>query len=201
MQLLMNKMVSAMAQVILFSLIPFVWWLITARKEQKFSQWMGLKKVTGDKKTAAAIVIVTVGFLLCGMYTLYTLKDVETATSEFTGLGAAAIPAILVYAIFNTALSEELFFRGFLLKRMQNKFGFAVACTVQAVLFGLLHGAMFISLVGIVKAVLIISLTAIFAGGMGYINEKKANGSILPSWLVHAISNVFSGLCAAFMIF
>lgn len=201
MQLLMNKMVSAMAQVILFSLIPFVWWLITARKEQKFSQWMGLKKVTGDKKTAAAIVIVTVGFLLCGVYTLYTLKDVETATSEFTGLGAAAIPAILVYAIFNTALSEELFFRGFLLKRMQNKFGFAVACTVQAVLFGLLHGAMFISLVGIVKAVLIISLTAIFAGGMGYINEKKANGSILPSWLVHAISNIFSGLCAAFMIF
>lgn len=201
MQLLMNKMVSAMAQVILFSLIPFVWWLITARKEQKFSQWMGLKKVTGDKKTAAAIVIVTIGFLLCGVYTLYTLKDVETATSEFTGLGAAAIPAILVYAIFNTALSEELFFRGFLLKRMQNKFGFAVACTVQAVLFGLLHGAMFISLLGIVKAVLIISLTAIFAGGMGYINEKKANGSILPSWLVHAISNIFSGLCAAFMIF
>lgn len=113
MELLMKKIVSSMVQVILFTVIPFVWWLITARKKQKFTEWIGLKKMAGGIKTVVAIVITSVAFLLCGAYTLYALQDIETAASEFTGLGAAAIPAILVYAAFNTALSEEILFRGF----------------------------------------------------------------------------------------
>ena len=40
----------------------------------------------------------------------------------------------------------------------------------------------------------------VIAYGMGYINEKKAQGSIVPSWLIHAAANIFSGLCAAFML-
>lgn len=201
MELLITKIVSSMVQVILFTVIPFVWWLCTARKKQKFAEWLGIKKMAGGKKTAVSIIITSVAFLLCGAFTLFTLQGVETATSDFTGLGAAAIPAILVYAIFNTALSEEILFRGFLLKRLQNKFGFAVANTIQAILFGLLHGAMFISLVGMVKAVVIIAFTTAIAWAMGYINEKKAEGSILPSWTIHTVSNIFSGLCAAFNIF
>lgn len=201
MELLITKIVSSMVQVILFTVIPFVWWLCTARKKQKFAEWLGIKKMAGGKKAAVSIIITSVAFLLCGAFTLFTLQGVETATSDFTGLGAAAIPAILVYAIFNTALSEEILFRGFLLKRLQNKFGFAVANTVQAILFGLLHGAMFISLVGMVKAVVIIAFTTAIAWAMGYINEKKAEGAILPSWTIHAVSNIFSGLCAAFNIF
>jgi len=35
---------------------------------------------------------------------------------------------------------------------------------------------------------------------MGYINEKKADGSILPSWSIHAIANIFSGVCSAFLL-
>lgn len=109
----------------------------------------------------------------------------ETATSEFTGLGAAALPAIVVYAAFNTAFPEELLFRGFLLKRLSNKFGFHVANFIQAFLFGLLHGVMFFTLAGVVKAVLIIAFTGAIAWFMGYVNEKCANGSIIPSWIIH----------------
>ncbi|MDO5155968.1 MAG: CPBP family intramembrane metalloprotease [Eubacteriales bacterium] len=201
MELLVKKIVSSMVQVILFTVIPFVWWLCTARKKQKFAEWLGIKKMAGGRKTFVSIIITSVAFLLCGAFTLLTLQGVETATSDFTGLGAVAIPAVLVYAVFNTALSEEILFRGFLLKRMQNKFGFTVANSIQAILFGLLHGVMFISIVDMVKAVLIIVFTTAIAWGMGYINEKKAEGSIFPSWTIHAISNIFSGLCAAFHIF
>lgn len=201
MELLVKKIVSSMVQVILFTVIPFIWWLCTARKKQKFAEWLGIKKMAGGRKTVVSIIITSVAFLLCGAFTLLTLQGVETATSDFAGLGAVAIPAILVYAVFNTALSEEILFRGFLLKRMQNKFGFTVANSIQAILFGLLHGAMFISIVDMVKAVLIIVFTTAIAWGMGYINEKKAEGSIFPSWTIHAISNIFSGLCAAFHIF
>ena len=194
MELFVSKVVSSVVEILLFSAIPFIWWLITARKKQGFGKWIGLKKPAGG-------IVVIVAFLLLGAYSLWIVKGIETATSDFSGLGFAAIPAILVYAAFNTALPEEILFRGFLLKRMQNKLRFPVANGIQALLFGLLHAVMFFNLVGAVKAVIILAFTTVIAWLMGYINEKNADGSILPSWIIHMIANVFSGVCAAFLIF
>ncbi len=201
MELFISKIISSVVEIVLFAAIPFIWWLVTARKEQKFGQWIGLRKPAGGKKTVLAVIIISAAFLIVGGYSLYIVKDIETATSDFSGLGIAALPAILVYAVFNTSFPEEILFRGFLLKRLSNKFGFAFANTVQALIFGALHAVMFFSLTGIVKAALILVLTGTIAWFMGYVNEKKADGSIVPSWIIHAIANIFSGLCAAFMIF
>lgn len=200
MNLFINKTISSIMQIILFAITPFIWWFITARKQQKFPQWIGIKKITGGQKTLFAIGMVSVAFLLIGTFTLYTIRDVETATSDFTGLGASAIPAIIIYAAFNTAFPEELLFRGFLLKRLANKFGFHISNLIQALLFGLLHGVMFISLAWSIKTILIIVLTGTIAWFMGFINEKYSDGSILPSWIIHTVSNLFSGICSAFLI-
>lgn len=200
MSLFVDKIVSSIFQIVIFAIIPFVWWLITARKQRKFIEWIGLKKMEGGKKTLTSIIIVSVAFLFLGVFILYIISGVETATSEFKGLGMKAVPAIIIYAAFNTALPEELLFRGFLLKRMSNKFGFNTANVIQALLFGLLHGAMFFALVGLVKAILAVAFTTVIAWFMGYINEKISGGSIIPSWIVHTISNLFSGLCAAFLL-
>lgn len=62
------------------------------------------------------------------------------------------------------------------------------------------HGVMFFTLAGAVKAILIIAFTGAIAWFMGYVNEKCANGSIIPSWIIHTVSNLFSGSCAAFLI-
>ena len=35
-------------------------------------------------------------FLIMSLFVLYSVKNVETATSEFSGLGVTAIPAILL---------------------------------------------------------------------------------------------------------
>lgn len=121
------------------------------------------------------------------------LRDAELATAEFAGMGAQAVPAILIYAIFNTALPEEIVFRGFLLKRLEDRFGFVAANTVQAVLFGLLHGVMFFPLTGMIKAALLIIFTGAIAWFMGYINEEKANGSILPGWIMPRSQISFPG--------
>ena len=118
MNLFINKIISSILQIILFSIIPFIWWLATARKKQKFAEWIGLKKIEGGKKTLTAIIIVSIAFLISGALTLYLIRGIEMATSEFTGLGVVAIPAIVVYSTFNTAFPEELLFRGFLLKRL-----------------------------------------------------------------------------------
>lgn len=200
MNLFINKIVSSILQIVLFAIVPFIWWFVTARKHQQFSQWIGLKKIDGGKRTLIAIVTVSIAFLVLGALTLYMIRDIDTATSEFSNLGVNAIPAIVIYAAFNTAFPEEILFRGFLLKRMANQFDFNIANLIQALLFGLLHGVMFFSLVGVIKAILIIIFTGAIAWFMGFINEKKSDGSIIPSWIIHTISNLFSGICAAFSI-
>lgn len=200
MNLFISKIASSILQIILFATVPFIWWLATARKKQKFAEWIGLKKIEGGRKTLIAIIIVSVAFLLSGALALYAVKDIETAASEFSGLGVTAIPAIVIYAAFNTAFPEELLFRGFILKRLANKFGFVTANIIQALLFGLLHGVIFFPLTGTLKTVLIILFTGVIAWFMGYINEKRSDGSIIPSWIIHTASNLFSGICAAFLI-
>ena len=187
MSLLINKVVSSIAQILLFAVIPFIWWCITARKEQSFFKWIGLKRTGDIKKVSLWIIGVSCAFSFFGVLTLYMIRGVGTATSDFTGLGMQAILPILVYGVFNTALPEELLFRGFLLKRVENK-------------FGLMHGVLFFSMIGVIKATLISLMIGALAWFMGYINERKAGGSIYPSWIIHAISNIFSGICSAFSI-
>lgn len=203
MALFTQKMLDSAVQIVLFTLIPFVWWCITARKESGFFQWIGFKRPSAWKehKTALWMAGTTAVFLAVSVFILYSVKNIETAASEFRGLGIQALPAILVYAVLNTSLPEEILFRGFLLKRLSSRFGFAAGNTVQSALFGLLHGAMFFTLTGITQAILIVGFTGGIAWCIGYVNEQKAGGSILPGWCIHAAANIFSGVCSAFLLF
>ena len=199
MQLFIQKIISSIVQIIIFTVIPLIWWFVTARKEQNFLQWIGFRRIEKEnrKQTAVWTAAVTGAFFLVGFLTLLFLRGTETAASDFAGMGLSALPAILVYAVIQTALSEEIVFRGFLLKRIAKKFGDNAGITIQAVLFGLMHGIMFFSSVGAAKALLITALTGGIGWFMGYINEKKANGSIIPGWCIHACANIFSGLLSA----
>ena len=198
--MLVSKIISSIIEIILISSLPFIWWLISAKKKESFFNWIGLKKIENKRSALINTIVISLVFITVSIFTLYLIKDIETATSEFKGLGISAILPALIYAIFNTSLPEEIFFRGFLLKRLSNKFGFRIANVIQSIIFGLLHGIMFFSLVGIVKVTIIILLTGIVAYAMGYVNEKKANGSILPSWYIHALSNIFASIISMFSI-
>ena len=203
MNLFVSKLIGSVIEIILIAFIPFIWWVVTARKKCNFFEWIGLKKISANEKNQSLFWIMSISsaFVLLSVFVLYLLRKVESATSNFDGLGFSAIPAVLVYAILNTALPEEILFRGFLLKRIESRFHFVTGNIIQAAIFGLMHGIMFFSSVGTVKAVLIILFTGITGWFMGYANEKKAGGSLLPSWCIHSIANIFSGLCAAFSLF
>ncbi|MDE5679734.1 MAG: CPBP family intramembrane metalloprotease [Lachnospiraceae bacterium] len=198
--MLVNKIISSIVEVILMGLVPFIWWLVTAKKKEKFLTWIGIKGIENENKKATliSILVIFLLFIPVSIYTLYVIKDIETATSEFTGLGISALLPALIYAVFNTSLPEEIFFRGFLLKRLSNKVGFRIANIIQSSIFGLLHGILFFGLTGILKSIMIILLTGASAFAMGYVNEKKANGSIFPSWSIHALSNIFASVMAMF---
>lgn len=199
----MNLLISSIIQIILFSLIPFIWWLVTARKDETFFEWIGLKKISNLKasQTIVWMLGIMVAFLILSVYVLKSVSNVETATSMFSGAGITAVPGIMVYAFLNTSLPEEILFRGFLLKRLSDKIGFTVSNALQSIIFGLMHGALFFTAAGVVKAILIVVFTGAIGWCMGYVNEKKSGGSILPSWCIHAAANIFSGICSAFMLF
>ena len=200
MSMFVSKLISSAIQITLFTLVPFIWWYITARKSNSFLKWIGLKRTDNSEghKPFLWVAGTSLIFMLASVFILCSLKDVEMAASEFSGLGAKAVPAVLIYAIFNTALPEEILFRGFLLKRIASKSGFAAGNMIQAFFFGLMHGVMFFSLTGLIRAILITCFTGIIGWLMGYVNEKKAEGSILPSWCIHSIANIFTGLSSAF---
>ena len=195
---MLNELIGSVAQVFLFSLIPFLVWLVTARGKESFFSWIGLKKavcsrpgkVIGITAAAAATYI-----LAMNLFLRLLPEGVTTAGSQFEGQGFAALPAVLFYAFLRTALSEEILFRGFLLKRLRNRFGFAAGNTVQAILFGLMHGIPF----GLVtkSAAVFLLLTAIsglFGWYQGWLNESQCGGSVIPSWLLHGCMNFLTAV-------
>lgn len=196
-------MLIAFFQVILFSAVPFIWWLITARKKASFGEWTGFKLpvIAGKVKYILLFIGTVCVFSALSVYMMpQIIGTASPATSQFAHQGASSIVPALIYAFIQTGLSEEILFRGFIGKRLDNKFGFAVGNLLQAVLFGLLHGAMFLGAVGIGKAAVIALFTGAIGWVMGYIDEKQSGGSILSSWMLHGIANFISASVAMFNI-
>ncbi len=197
---LFNQALSAVVQLALFTVIPFVWYIICNKKCSGFLKWIGLKIPYADRTLLKFTAFTIAAFTVISIGILYSLKGIDTAAGMFSGMGTAGLPYAVIYAFITTALSEEILFRGFLLKRLSGKFGFPIGNIVQSILFGLLHGAMFCSLISSVKIILIIAFTGFIAWCMGYVNEKKADGSIIPGWIIHGIANLFSAAVSMFCI-
>lgn len=111
-------LVSSIVQVIMFSIVPLIWWFLTARDKESFFHWIGLKKprIKGSMIQFLLIILGVVGayLLIIALVMARLLGDTETATTQFTSQGWGALLKILIYAIVQTGLSEEILFRGFI---------------------------------------------------------------------------------------
>ena len=199
---MLNELIGAVIQVLFLSLPPLAVWYVTARRKESFSSWIGLKKPVCSNTIISVISAVVMTFIYIGSISacVKILPDgVTTAGSQFAGEGLKALPAVFFYAFVRTALSEEILFRGFALKLVQKKAGFAAGNTVQALLFGLMHGIPF----GLVtKSVLAFGLLTLLPGIFGWfqgrMNEKQCDGSIVPSWLLHGTVNFVTAAVSLF---
>lgn len=200
--MLLSSIVSALLQALLFAAIPFVWWFVSARKQVGFWRWIGLYRPRfGAGRTAVLVALVALAISVgsgLALFSVFAEQSVETAVSEFAGLGGAALLPILFYAVVQTGFSEEVVFRGFLLKRLANRFGFASGNAIQAVLFGLLHVVFFLGQMNVALITLVFAFTTAAGWLLGYLNERLGNGSIVPSWVVHSLSNIIPSLLVAF---
>ncbi len=194
--LLISESVGAIFQLILFSLIPLSFWLLFAKKkESNFFKWIGIKKPghVGKRRVTICAALIAAGlYVSLAMGSIAFLPEgVTAAGSSFADKGFSAFPAVLAYGFIRTGLSEEIVFRGFLLKRFGEKFGFMIGNVIQAVLFGMMHGIPFgIATHSIPVAIVMTLLPGAFGWFQGWMNEKRWDGSIIPSWLLHGTINV-----------
>ena len=115
---MLNELIGSVIQVLVFAIVPFIVWLLTARKKEPFLPWIGVRKPVCRNVTKAVLLTVAVALLYIGAMIVCQKilpEGVTTAGSQFAGQGSAALPAVFFYAILRTALSEELLFRGFIL--------------------------------------------------------------------------------------
>ena len=100
--ILINKIISSIMQIILFSFIPLIWWLVIDRKKESFLKWIGLKKIKKEskKKLIICILLISISYILVSFVTIYLTKDIETATSEFNGMRLSALFPALVLCNF-----------------------------------------------------------------------------------------------------
>ena len=204
---MLNELIGSVVQVLLFAAVPFVVWFLTARKtgskgsegsKDTFFSWIGLKRPVCENvgKTILLTAAATLIYIGATIFSIKILPEgVTTAGAQFAGQGLVAIPSVIFYAFLRTALSEEILFRGFILKRVQEKLGFAVGNTVQAVLFGLMHGIPFGIATKSVPAFLLLTLMpGLFGWYQGWLNEKQCGGSIVPSWVLHGCVNFVTAI-------
>lgn len=189
-------------QCAIFIGIPWIWYLIFCKEKPGFLRWIGLFKPKNNTWIKPAIIIFLVSavlmagplllFMNLGMISEEMLFALNFGNKQIT---FEVIIIILIKAIFQTSLSEEILFRGFIGKRFSKKFGTFYGNLIQAVLFGLPHGLPFILVYKSYVLGVTFFISAAVVGSLQFhLNEKKADGSIVPSFIVHSTMNIISFL-------
>jgi len=211
--LLLNSVMSFIANLLLFCAIPFLWWLIFHRKKTGLFKFLGIQKPVISMPIWTVLVFIA-GYILFYQFGANLLKPlISTETQQvisqsesvssntFAGLGAMAIPAALVSGLCANGFCEEVLFRGFILKRFQARVGTAWAIIITAVLFGLMHNFfLLLADIPVGFAYHIVEFTYPFIVGLmfGFANEKLFGGSIWPSILLHGLGNTVSFLISIY---
>lgn len=212
MQLIMNNAIGALVNVIIFSAIPFVWWVIRHRKETSFFKWIGLYKPELKSKWWMVLIFAIVYYVVYNFdFTQFiseeSMQVVESSDSVsanvYTGIGMAAIIPALIQNFIANGVAEELLYRGFLNKRLCGKFGKVPGIIIQSVLFGLMHNGLYL-LAGVPVAMDFHIAMFLFTGTAGlllaWLDEKIYNGSIIPSILLHGLGNFIGSMRVAFLL-
>lgn len=199
---------SSAIQLLVLAGVPFLVYLITHRRVRGFLHYIGLYRPEARSFWMATGVALVATVLVLGMFSLAGLREVMTGPGTVSGrlreMGPSAetVVHLLLYAWVQTALAEEILFRGFIARRLIAWLGFGIGNAVQAVLFGGLHLLLFAALAGqaftALRVAALLVVPALYGWLLGYLKERAGNGSILPGWWAHGLGNTLSYLVVAF---
>jgi len=207
--MVINEMISALLQIIAFSLIPLLVYLIRKRSFSGFFEFIGLIPTTSRaiKFALFTSLLFVLGGVLLAIVSQEIREIITTPPSiagkiKSVGLSPDSILMILIIACFKTSLSEEILFRGFIGKRLISLVGFQKGNLIQSLIFASIHVILFwlLAKASIAFLIFIFLLSGTAGYVIEYINETKGDGSILPGWVAHALGNAVSYFVLAFVI-
>lgn len=190
MDLATTLLVGVPAQLGVFLLVPLAWWLQSPRPDGALHRYLGLRgpDAVGDPMVLAATVLAALGFLGSA------LLGGPAGWSAF-GVDYFGLLALGLVAVVQTALSEELFFRGFVLRWVgERRAGWAAANLLQALACGLVRAGthwVFIDR-GLAPCLAAFALGVGPALMAGWVRQRT--GSILLPWAAHGAGNLVAGL-------
>lgn len=205
-----SEIFSAIGQVVVVFLIAFICFLFRRDKSIFFYKYLGLYKPT--TKSIAYATGVSILFAIATIGFNFISADLKQATLapdsvigklRQMGFSSTSLIILLITALFKTSFAEEVLFRGLIAKRLVNKFGYKTGNLIQAFIFGILHVLLFWLLIKatLIPLIIIFILISFFAWMIVYVQEKLANGSILPSWIIHGLANTICYYIVAYVIF
>ncbi len=205
---MINEIIGAVLQVGVFTLIPFLVFVIRKKTTKGFFEYIGIKKSTKRANYLAVLAcLLFAGPILLLVFVNSEFKEImfdpNSITGKFRamGIGMQSVSILLIIALVKTALAEEILFRGFIAKRLISLLGFQKGNLLQAIIFGIIHTALFVFITSnFLFLILIFVLPSLGAYVSGYLNEKVGEGSIMPGWISHALANVLAYSVVGFLI-
>ncbi len=204
---MIDTLFQAVRQVLFFSALPFLVFLIRYRRISGFLAHIGIKRSTAKANLYAFLLMLVLASPILVFVAiddgfkevLHDPKSVTGALREM-GFGIGSVFTLLVTAIIKTSLSEEILFRGFVAKRLIAVTSYGVGNAIQALIFGAIHTLLFLLITDNVLFLIIIFIVPTLGAYVKvYLNEKLANGSIIPGWIAHASANLVAYSFIAFV--
>ena len=202
---MVEGLINTVIQVGVVLIVCLVAWLIFGRRKAPFRTWVGLTGAPPLLLAACLAAGAAAAWLLLqapGVAPLAGGPGTVIAASTPDGVTAGAIVVLAVSAVFKTAFAEELFFRGLIGKRLYGAMGFWPGNLAQALLFGAVHLPLLLLPEAPRQTVLMmIGFATVMAVVSGWLNERRAGGSILPGFALHAAGNLttYLGLALAWI--
>ena len=164
---------------ILFILFPIIWYyFINEYNLKNIFSHLKLKKENLEKAILWGIITVIIAFILIAVigglfqslgFDLTDSSNIPQLEIYFT------IPSLLILIIIQP-VGEEIFFRGFLLDKLNNLFGKTVAIMITSLLFGIAHlslgniyPAILTLIIGFLLAILVIKTNNLYSAIIAHI--------------------------------
>jgi uncharacterized protein len=210
---LLGPFVSAVAQVFLALLLAGIAYLaartlagLLGRAPPPLGRWLGLLP-PGRPASHLVLVVLAAAALgsaltwgghtfIPGYAELVTGTAAPYGKTARLGSPAVVLAGVALYAFVQTAISEELLFRGVVARRLVAWLGFFRGNTLQALLFVGVHNAG-LALMADVSPLMhmhVLVMVGSMSWAAGWLMERWFQGSIVGAWAAHAGANLGTGL-------
>lgn len=206
---MITQLLSSFVQLGVFMFIPYIAFIFRKDRAETFFQYLGIykaetKSMVFSIASALLFLVAGVGFAFFNERILMALQSPDNIVGSLRGsvLTWESFFLIILIAWVKTSLSEEIFFRGFIGKRLIKRFGFSIGNMVQALVFGGVHVILFYIIVDTALGIeaFVFVFYAMAGWIIGYINERFGKGSILPGWVSHGVGNTAAFLLIDFVL-